>query len=152
MKTILLLATLTALTATAALKQQQGSWTYYIQLIRGSENDLPPQPGSKRVGPKLQSTFRSVFRLQSYWEIECRELTVSPGKSAKLRLNKERAVEIDLRSPQVRKVTAFQNDEPVDRAVRPVGEAMSIIGGNRDGKSVWFIVVRRDKPVETEKD
>jgi hypothetical protein len=34
----------------------------------------------------------------------------------------------------------------VDRTINAAGEAMTIIGGNRDGKSVWFIVVRRDKP------
>ena len=28
----------------------------------------------------------------------------------------------------------------------PQGEGMTIIGGSREDKSVWFIVVRRDKP------
>jgi hypothetical protein len=33
-----------------------------------------------------------------------------------------------------------------DSATSLAVEAMTIIGGNRDGKSMWFIVVRRDKP------
>jgi hypothetical protein len=28
----------------------------------------------------------------------------------------------------------------------PAGDAMTLIGGDRDQKSAWFIVVRRDKP------
>jgi hypothetical protein len=63
-------------------------------------------------------------------------------------LGSGREVEIDLRNAKERRVAAFQNGQLVDRTISPPGEAMTIIGGNRDGKSVWFIVVRRDKPVD----
>ena len=131
---------------TAAEKSGPGPFTYYVQLIRGCDRDESPQPGSKRVGPRLAQTFHSVFRLRSYWEVGQREVAVSRGRAARVRLNKEREVEIDLRNPDQRRVTAFQNGEPVERIVRPLGEAMTIMGGNRDSRSVWFIVVRRDKP------
>jgi hypothetical protein len=137
---------LVALTLTAAVKVQPDSRTYYIQLVRGTDEAAPPAPDSKRVGPKLAETFRAVFRLRSYWEMGRREVALEPGQRAKVSLNKEREVEIDLRRPELRRVSAFQNGALVDRVVRPVGEAMTIIGGSRDGKSVWFIVVRRDKP------
>ena len=69
-----------------------------------------------------------------------------PGQTARVRLGNGREAEIDLRNPQERRVAAFQNGQLVDRTISPPGEAMTIIGGNRDGKSVWFIVVRRGKP------
>jgi hypothetical protein len=34
----------------------------------------------------------------------------------------------------------------IDRTVEPVSESMTLIGGDRDQSSHWFIVVRRDKP------
>ncbi|MCX6930325.1 MAG: hypothetical protein NT154_45020 [Verrucomicrobia bacterium] len=40
----------------------------------------------------------------------------------------------------------IQNGRVVDRTITPTGEAMTLIGGDHDQKSDWFIVVRRDKP------
>jgi len=148
MKAVLIVLALTCLTLTAAVKEVPRATVYYVQLIRGSIRDTPPQPGSHRVGPKLQSTFRSVFSLRSYWEIARREVAVGPGETTKLSLTRECEVEVDLRHPEVRKVTAFRNGHVVDRVIRPTSDAMSIIGGSRDSQSVWFIVVRRDKPPE----
>ena len=130
----------------AAGQGDPGPSTYYVQLIRGSDRNEPPQPGSRRVGAKLAERFNSVFRFQNYWEVGRREVAVARGYRAKVRLNNEREVEIDLRSPQLRRVTTYQNGQPVQRVSRPTGEAMTIMGGNHDAKSVWFIVVRRDKP------
>ncbi|SPE56419.1 hypothetical protein SBV1_240002 [Verrucomicrobia bacterium] len=121
--------------------------TYYVQLVRGTDTDQPPSPGSERVGPKLLGTFGSAFRLRNYWEVMRREVSVAPGHVARVRLSDQRVVEIDLSDQALRKVTAFSDGELVDRISKPRGEAMTIIGGNRDGNSVWFIVVRRDKPL-----
>ena len=41
---------------------------------------------------------------------------------------------------------AYQAGKPISRTTRPLGTAMTIIGGDRDTNSVWFIVVRRDPP------
>jgi hypothetical protein len=126
----------------------QGATTFYVQLVRGTEADRPPVPGCKQVGPRLAETFRPVFRWKGYWEINRQQVAVVPGQTARVRLGNGREAEIDLRDPKLRRVAAFQNGQLVDRTIRPAGEAMTIIGGNRDGKSMWFIVVRRDKPVE----
>ena len=64
----------------------------------------------------------------------------------RVQLGNGREAEIDLSSAKERKVAAFQNGKLVDRTVMPHGEGMTIIGGSREDKSVWFIVVRRDKP------
>jgi hypothetical protein len=123
-----------------------GVTTYYVQLIRGTETNQPPVLGAKSVGPKLTETFRSVFRCKGFWEISRQEVALSQGQTARVQLGNGRVAEIDLRSPKEMKVAAFHDGKLVDRTIRPAGEAMTIIGGNRDGKSVWFVVVRRDKP------
>jgi len=61
-------------------------------------------------------------------------------------MSKEREVEIDLSNRNRRKVTAFENGKVIQRAMRPSGEGMTVIGGERDATSAWFIVVRRDRP------
>lgn len=120
--------------------------TFYIQLVRGTDTAQPPQPGCRHAGPKLTATFQPVFRWHSYWEISLREAKLRPGQKARLRLSAEREVEIDLSQPKERKITAFQNGKVTDRTISPTGDHMTIIGGNREASSAWFIVVRRDKP------
>jgi hypothetical protein len=124
----------------------QDATTFYVQLIRGTETTQPPVPGCKQVGPKLAGTFRPVFKWKGYWELNRQQVAVVPGHAARVRLGNGREAEIDLRNPKQRRVSAFQNGQLVERTISPTGEAMTIIGGNHDGKSVWFIVVRRDKP------
>jgi hypothetical protein len=124
----------------------QGATTFYVQLVRGTETTRPPMPGCKQVGPRLAGTFRPVFKWKGYWEMNRQQVAVVPGQTARVRLGNGREAEIDLRNPKQRRVAAFQDGQLVDRTISPPGEAMTIIGGNRDAKSVWFIVVRRDKP------
>ena len=120
--------------------------TYYVQLIRGTDSDQPPQPGSHRVGARLAGEFHNVFNWSHYWEICQRKVDVHPGHTAKVSLGNGREAEIDLTSPNKRKVRALQNGRRVDCTTGPVGEHMTLIGGERDQKRFWFIVVRRDKP------
>jgi len=127
-------------------KGQDQPITYYVQLIRGTDSEKPPAPESKRVGPKLKETFGSVFRWKHYWEMSRREIAVSGGQRKLVNLNKERSVEIDLADSNRTKVTAFRNGKAMDRTVKPRGQGMTLIGGDRDSDSIWFIVVRRDKP------
>ena len=120
--------------------------TFYVQLVRGTETNRPPVPGCKRVGPRLAGTFCPVFKWKSYWELNRQQVAVAPGRKTRVLLGGGRGAEIDLGDPKQRRVTAFLDGKPVDQTISPAGEAMTIIGGNRDGKSMWFIVVRRDKP------
>ena len=120
--------------------------TYYIQLIRGTESDQPPAPGCHRVGAKLAERFNHVFKWSNYWEMCHRQIDLAPGGKARVALGNGREAEIDLGLKGKRKVRAFLDGKPVDCITGPVGEHMTLIGGDRDHKSVWFIVVRRDKP------
>ncbi len=127
-------------------KAQPGAATFYVQLIRGTDTEETPVPGARCVGPKLAGTFRPVFRCKGFWEINRQQVAVSFGKARRVQLGNGREAEIDLSSPKERRVAAFQNGKLVDRMVMPQGVGMTIIGGSREDKTVWFIVVRRDKP------
>ena len=63
-----------------------------------------------------------------------------------MKLNADREVEIDLTEPTKRRVTAFRRDEPVARTIVPAGEGLTLIGGDRNKQSAWFIAVGRDTP------
>ena len=119
---------------------------YYIQLVRATDSNQPPQSSSRPVRAKLATTFQGALRWKHYWEICRREVNVSLGGTVNLLLPNQRAVEIDLTRPGKRATVAFQNGKPVDGTVVPMGEAFTLIGGNRDDSTAWFIVVRRDKP------
>ena len=129
-------------------RAEEGPTTFYVQLIWGTDGEHPPEPGSKRAGPKVSDVFRPVFKWKNYWEICRKQVPVALGHKARVRLSHEREVEIDLTNPKLRKVTAFHKSEFVDRTIKSAGEGMTLIGGDRDRQSVWFIVVRRDKPAE----
>ena len=119
---------------------------YYVQLIRCSDQEHAPEPGSRRIGPKLAERFQCVFRCKSYWEISQEKLEVIPNQSARVRLHNGRDVEIDLKQAGKRRVSTFYKGHLIDRTVEPSSENMTLIGGDRDQASHWFIVVRRDKP------
>ena len=146
MRRMMVILILLAFAPGGTARAEDGAATFYVQLIRGTDTDQPPVPGSKCVGPKLAETFRPVFKCRGFWEINRQQVAVSPGKAKRVQLGNGREAEIDLRNPKQRRVAAFQNGQLVERTVSPTGEAMTIIGGNHDGRSMWFIIVRRDKP------
>jgi len=122
--------------------------TFYIQLVRGNNDDAPPEPGSRPVGMKVARHLHSALNWKNYWELDRRQVAVCSGKTTRVCLSKEREVEIDLSNGNRRKVTAFENGKVVQRILRPLGEGMTLIGGERDPSSAWFIVVRRDRPAD----
>ena len=124
--------------------------TYYVQLIRGNNDDKPPVPQAKRIGPKLSKKLCPVFKWESYWEISRQQIELGRGQKAKVKLSREREVVIDLSDAAKRKVIVYSEGKEVSRISRPVGEGMTVVGGDRGHDSVWFIVVRRDKPSEPE--
>jgi hypothetical protein len=103
-------------------------------------------PGAKAIGPKLAKSLHSVFRWKHYWEISRQEVAMAAGTKAKVVLSQERTVEIDLSQSNRRTVTAFSDNKAVGSTTQPAGNAMTIIGADRDANSAWFVVVRRDKP------
>ena len=146
MRRLMVILMLTAVALADETRAAAQATTFYVQLVRGTESEQPPVPRCKSVGRKLAQTFGPVFKCRGYWEIERQQIVVSPGQMARVQLGNGRAAEIDLRNPKERKVAAFEDGRLVDRTTMPKSEGMTIIGGKRQDKSVWFIVVRRDKP------
>lgn len=139
---------LAAVAVAGTVQPSASSVHFCVQLVRATDSTEPPQAGSRPVDPKLAKTFRAALRWKHYWEISQRRLDLSPGRTANVRLSQERAVEIDLTRPGKRIATSFQNGKPVDRMTVPTGEGFTLMGGDRDRSSAWFIVVRRDHPGE----
>lgn len=145
MKGHLILLLMLALGPLQASETRAGPTTYYVQLIRGVDSDQSPMPGCKRIGPALAKKFHAVFKWKHYWEVASRRVEVAPGNSARVRLNTEREVEINLTDPKTRTVAAYHKGTVMERTICPRGQAMTFIGGD-ERNSAWFIVVRRDKP------
>ena len=137
---------LAVFSSSVALSAPEEKHTYYVQLIRGNDEEQPAVPGAKAIGPKLSKSLHAVFRWKNYWEISRQEVSVAAGAKAKVVLSKERTVEIDLSQRNKRTVTAFSDRKPVGSTTKQAGNAMTIIGADRDVRSAWFVVVRRDKP------
>jgi len=143
---LLIIVVLGGLGIATSLASPDKPLTYYVQLIRCSDQNQPPEPGSKRVGPKLAEKFQCVLRCKSYWEISQAKVEVLPNRTIRTHLSNGRDVEIDLTQPGKRRVATFHKGRLIDRTVEPLSENMTLIGGDRDQTSHWFIVVRRDKP------
>jgi len=120
--------------------------TFYLQLVRGTDTSQPPQRDCRPVGPRLAKTFEPVFRWRYYWEINLRKTVVHSGQKVRSPLSSEREVEIDLRQPKERRITAYLQGKVTDRTILAAGSDMTIIGGNRRPNEAWFIVVRHDNP------
>ena len=145
-KCLICLAVVVGGELTPAVGADSEKLTYYVQLVRGNNEAKTPEPGAHRIGPKLAKKLRAAFKWESYWEIKRQKVEIDRGKKMRVRLSKEREVEIDLTDAAHRTVIAYQSGKLVSRTIRPIGNGMTIIGGDRDTNSVWFIVVRRDPP------
>src|SRR5256885_17267121 len=71
---------------------QQQPNTFYVQLLRGNNDDAPPQPGSRPVGLKVARHLQSALNWKNYWELNRRQVTVCSGKAKRVCLSKEREV------------------------------------------------------------
>jgi hypothetical protein len=140
----LLFLALTVFSAVRAADVQKA--TFYVQLIRGSDADKPENPTWAPVGPKLDKNLRAVFRWKNYWEVKRETITVSSAKAARLHLTREREVELKLLDPPNVRIRLFNNGEMTRCSHQPIGEHMSILGGESKTGECWFVVVRRDNP------
>ncbi|MEI7728471.1 MAG: hypothetical protein WCO56_02820 [Verrucomicrobiota bacterium] len=119
---------------------------FYVQLVRGTSESQPPAKDSKVIGPKLAAQFRVFAGWKHYWEIARQETRIVPGQKCRIKLNPEREVEIDLSAQGKRTITAYFKGQSLGRSTDQLDAPMTVIGGERDPRTTWFIAVRRDKP------
>ena len=121
---------------------------FYVQLVHATESATAPQPEARRIGPKLKQLIEAPFRMRYYWEVQRREVLLTQGMKGRVRLSPQREVEIALTPDGKRKVTSFLGGKAAEHATQPVGEHMTILGGDGASRGSWFVVVRRDRPMD----
>jgi hypothetical protein len=138
---------LVALIVHPAWSAQEGSsFTYYIQLIHGTNGEKPQNSSWKAVGPKLSKVFCPVFTWKHYWQVKREEVVVTGGKVSRIKITTDRDLEIELMKNGQTELRLYRSGE-LKRKMRTSGESeMSVLGGDTAGKEGWFIVVRRDMP------
>ena len=124
--------------------------TFYVQLIRGSDTDKPDDPAWKPAGAKLGKNLHGVFRWKHYWEVKRETVTLSKNETARLHLTRDREVEIRLLDPPNTRIRLYHNGQLIRCSHQPIREHMSILGGESNVGECWFVVVRADKPTDSD--
>ncbi len=145
---ILLLAAAVLFAAQAGARAAVTDVTYYLQLVRGSDDPAPPAPGAKRLGAKLDSRLQAVFRWKHYWELKRDSVTVKLGQKVRRRLSEEREVELTLVSERELDVRLYRKGQQTCLGRQAAKAEFFVLGGDKETNQSWFIVVRRDKPPE----
>jgi len=146
MKKLFTLLAMVLAVISAPADDQPATNTYCVQLIRGTTENKPPAKDTKPIDASLDKSLHKVFKTKSFWEVQRRTVVLKDSAKTQVNLKGKRAVEIDLSVPGKRRVATFEDGKLVKRMVRPAGQAMTVMGGDFDENSVWFIVVRRDVP------
>ena len=120
--------------------------TFYIQLIRGTDQEKRQEISWKPIGPKLSQRLSPIFRWKKYWEVNCQPISVEFGRISRSRLSDVRQVEIEPISPSEMEIRLFLKGNLVQTCRQLVGTRITIMGGDRTKNESWFVVVRRDKP------
>jgi hypothetical protein len=120
--------------------------TFYLQLVRGNNEDKPPAPEAKPVGPVLSKRLGAVFKWKGFWEIKRDAVVVKPGGSVRRRMSAEREIEIELLKTGEVEVRVYRNGTQTRALRQPLDGQMLIVGGDKGENQSWFIVVRRDEP------
>jgi hypothetical protein len=146
MRLFLLLVLTAGLGTLFASPGEEGPLLFYVQIIRGANDEKPAGADWKAVGPTLKKALSAVFRWKHYWEVKRFELSVRKGKPAKVRLNPDRELEIHMLTDSQAELRLFFHGKATRKMRLSVRCPMSIMGGDMTGKQGWFVVVRRDKP------
>jgi hypothetical protein len=120
--------------------------TFYVQVIRGTDNGTPEKNSWKPVGPKLSKALSPVFKWQHYWQVDVQQVQVSAAGTVAVKVSPEREVKVEMLADGRPEVRLYRKGE-LRRKVRFNGDDhMTIMGGESVDRDGWFVVVRRDKP------
>jgi hypothetical protein len=122
-----------------------GSETFYVQLIRGTDDVTPPTPDAQPAGPALCRRLQ-MFKWRYYWEVERHTVVLNAGGRSRQRIMPHREVEIALSTPGEMIVSIYADGKLTRRRTQAVESAFYIAGGDSEPAQSWFIVVRRDNP------
>jgi len=120
--------------------------TYYVQLVRGTDQEHGREAAWKPIGPKLANRLSPVFRWRNYWEVSCQSVSVENGKVSRCHLSDIREVEIALINPSEIEIKLYLKDVLMEKSRQLARTHMAIMGGDRTKDESWFVIVRREKP------
>ncbi len=137
------------LLANSAFCASKDGITFYIQLVQGTDADMPPATGATLIGDALSRRLQ-MFKWKNYWEIQRQTVELSAGAKVRRHIMRKHEVEIALPTPTDMTVSIYLDGKLTRKRVQPVDTAFYIAGGDNDEKlQSWFIVIRRDKPENT---
>ena len=129
-----------------ATSAAEDSILYYVQLIRGTDSNVPEDSKWQPIGERLSQKLQSVFRWKNYWEVSRQQVTVKKGKASRTRLTKEREIEIEFVAAETTEIRLIRNGVLTRKTRGSKETRLRILGGDKDGEESWFVVVRRDEP------
>jgi len=118
---------------------------YYIQFIKATNHPEPPAKGARAVGSRIGEQL-SPLRWKYYWELERRDTMVPTGKSKKIALSGERAVEVVPADDGRVEVRLYRGKTVARKSCHKPHDRMMAIFGGDEGEHAWFVVVRREEP------
>src|ERR1019366_635533 len=107
---------------------------------------------ARPIGPKLSERLHSVFKWKRYWELNRDSVVVRPGQKVRTRLSPEREVEIELVGSRRMSARIYVNGKLTRSRTQPAEGAFYVAGGDKGEAQSWFIVVRRDRPLNSDRD
>jgi len=119
--------------------------TFYLQLIRGTEDDKPPAPEARLAGTEVSRRLQ-MFKWKNYWEMAHRTVVLEEGGKTRQRMSPKREVEIQLSASHEVTFCIYTDGKLTRRRKQSLDTPFYIAGGDKDATESWFIVVRRDKP------
>lgn len=122
------------------------SVTFYLQLVRGTDQEKPGQASWKPVEAKLKSRLAAIFRWNHYWEIRQQKVTVQIGGSSRTRMSRDREAEIKLLDRNQAEIKHYRKGKLTRESRESVDRLLSITGGDKEAGEAWFVVVRTDEP------
>lgn len=130
----------------AARGAEDAALTFYLQFICASDQERPPAPNAKAIGPELRKRLNSVFKWKHYWELKRQCVHLKPGDKARLTLNPKREAELAWVSPETLALRLYYQGRLSRSSELPVAKCFSVAGGDASDGQSWFVVIRRDKP------
>lgn len=120
--------------------------TYYIQLIRGSDQDAPPDPQAHAIGTRLDHKLHDIFKWKNYWEVKRETVTLTSGSKVRKAMSAQREVEIDWTHPRNMTISLYTDGKLTRKRQQSVETKFYIAGGDKEGADCWFIIIRKDNP------
>ena len=120
--------------------------------LNGNDEDRPPAPESRPIGAKLDHRLRSVWKWKHYWELKRDSAVVKPGQRVRRRMSAECEVELELADLRSMTARIYFNGRLTRSRTQPAEGAFYIAGGGEGQDQSWFIVVRRDRPLDSDED